>query len=107
MLKIIATIALLATTAPAIAQPAETAPQVHVSYADLDLRQARDVKLFDRRLRAAVGTLCPDEMTTGSITNFATKRCRKAAFTAMAKQRAAALAEAAGTTQLAANAAAH
>lgn len=106
MLKIVATIALLATTAPALAQQGTT-QQLHVSYADLDLRQASDVRLFDRRLRAAVETVCPDQITTGSLLNAATKRCRKAAYAALSQQRAAALAEAAATTRLAANVAAH
>jgi UrcA family protein len=107
MLKIIATAGLLAATAPALAEPQGTTQQLHVSYADLDLRQASDVRLFDRRIRAAVETVCPDVITTGSLLNTATKRCRKDAFAALAKQRAAAIAEATGTTRLAANVAAH
>jgi UrcA family protein len=107
MLKIIATAALLATTAPALAEPQGTTQQFHVSYADLDLRQAKDVRLFDRRIRAAVEAVCPDVITTGSLLNSATKRCRKEAYAALAEQRAVAIAHAAGTTQLAANVAGH
>jgi len=103
MLKLIATIALVATAAPAFAQPAGTTRAIHVSYADLDLRQAKDVRHLDHRLHAAVEAVCPDVPTTGSIINAETKRCRTAAFTALANQRNAAIAEATGGTQLAAN----
>lgn len=107
MLKIIAAAALLATTAPALAQPDGTTRTVHVSYADLDLRQAGDVKLLDRRLRTAIAAVCPNVVTTGPLVSPATQQCRKATFGALANQRAAAIARAAGTTQLAQNAAAH
>jgi len=101
MLKIITTAVLLATTAPAIAQPDAATRIVHVPYADLDLRQAKDVKQFDRRLRAAVEAVCPEMVTTGSITDAVTQSCRKAAYVALAHQRATAIAQATGTTQLA------
>ena len=103
MLKTIATIALLATTAPAIAQPAGETRTVHVSYADLDLRHAGDVKTLDRRLRAAIGTVCPAGVATDMLVSPAVQQCRKTAHAALADQRATAIAKAAGTTQLALN----
>jgi len=103
MLKIIATIALLATTAPAIAQPAGETRTVHISYADLDLRHAADVKTLDRRLRSAIDTVCPAGVATDLLVSPAVQQCRRAAHTALASQRATAIAKAAGTTQLALN----
>ena len=103
MLKIIATIALLATTAPAIAQPVAETRTVHVSYADLDLRQAADVKILNRRLRAAVGNVCPQGAAADLPGSFAVLHCRKAAYAALADQRATALTKAAPATQLALN----
>jgi UrcA family protein len=105
MLKTIVTaIALLATAAPAFAGAREAAPQVRVSYADLDLRRPADVKTLDRRIRAAVDAVCPEDLTTGSrLGNAATRQCRTAAFAALAKQRDAALAAAAAPVRLAAN----
>ena len=101
MLKIIAAAAFLATTAPAIAQPAGETRSVHVSYADLDLRNAADVKHLDRRLRAAVGAVCPEGVATGPLVSPEVLRCRKAAYGATADQRAIAIAKAAARTQLA------
>ena len=101
MLKIIATVALLATTAPAFAQPEGTTRTVHVSYADLDLSRAAGVKQLDRRLRIALANVCP---ARDGATPFAVLQCRKAASVALASQRTAAIAGAANGTRLALNA---
>jgi len=103
MLKIIAAAALLATTAPAFAQPVGTTRIVHVSYADLDLRQAGDVKQFNRRLRVAVGTVCPDSASPDRAATAEVMRCRGVAYRALKAQRAEAIAKAAATTRLALN----
>lgn len=94
MLKTIAAIAFLAAAAPAVAQPEATTRIVHVSYADLNLTHAADVKRFDRRLRTAITAVCPGAEAQSS---FALLQCRKAASIAMAHQRTAALARASDT----------
>ena len=103
MLKLIAAAALVATTAPAFAQAHGTTRSVHVSYADLDLRQAEGVKQFDRRLRAAIVDVCPDGVTTDRIATADVMRCRNAASRALQSQRAEAIAKATTNTQLALN----
>jgi UrcA family protein len=99
MSKIVLTAALLAAAAPAIAHAEAVTRQVHVSYADLDLHRAADVRLLDRRLRAAVGAVCPSAEAASAT---ALLQCRKGAYAALADQRATALAKA-GTTRLALN----
>ena len=103
MLKIIAAVALLATTAPAIAQAETAPPQVHVSYADLDLRNAAGVQQLDRRLRSAVKAVCADDGAIGRLIPLEVARCRKAAFASLADQRATALAAANAHVVLALN----
>jgi UrcA family protein len=105
MLKTILTTVLLAAAVPAVAQPSEVAPQIHVTYADLDLRRAADVRQFDRRLRGAIETICGDAKPGEGPIAFSVLRCRKAAYAQIADQRAAALAAANAATQLALNAA--
>ena len=104
MLKIILTAALFATAAataaPALAQPEGTTRTVHVTYADLDLSRTADVKLFDRRLRVALRSVCPG---SAGATPIAVLQCRKTAHAALADQRSTAIAKAAGTTRLALN----
>ena len=104
MLKTILTAAFLATTLTAAAHAENVTRQVRVSYSDLDLRHPADVKRFDQRLRAAVTEVCPE---ADNPDKFAVLRCRKAAFTALADRRAAALATAQSGTQLALNSEAH
>ena len=103
MLKLIAAATLIATAAPAFAQAHGTTRSVHVSYADLDLRQADGVKQFDRRLRAAIGAVCPDGVSTDRFATADVMRCRNAAAIALKSERAAAIAKATATTQLALN----
>ena len=101
MLKTILTIALLATALPAAAQTEKVTRVVHVSYADLDLRQPGDVKIFDRRLRVAIGQVCPETQPQDRQSSFAVLRCRSAAHAGAAAQRAAALAASNTRTQTA------
>ena len=84
MLKIILTTALLATAAPALAQSDGDTLQVHVSYRDLALRRSADVHELDRRLHAALKTVCPDNTPD----TFAVKYCRQAAAADLGHQRA-------------------
>ena len=97
MLKTLLATVLLAAAFPATAHTPEVAPQVHVTYADLDLRHAADVKQFDRRLRGAVETICGDAKPGEGPIAFSVLRCRKATYAQIANQRAAALAAAHGT----------
>ena len=83
MLKFILSAALLATTAPALAQPDGVTRQVHVSYHDLDLRRSADVHKFDVRLYEAVKAVCPDNWSDA----FEVKRCREAAAAEASHQR--------------------
>jgi UrcA family protein len=84
MLKIILTTALLATAAPALAQPDGDMHQVHVSSRDLDLRRSADVHQLDLRLHAALKAVCPDN----AWDSFEVKRCREVAGADVARQRA-------------------
>ena len=101
MLKLIATIALLATALPAVAHAQDVTRQIRVSYADLDLAHPAGVKALDRRLHAAVETVCAD--TSSDAGAIAVLHCRKAALAQLATQRAAALAAANTNVQLALN----
>jgi len=104
MLKLIAAaIALAATTAPAFAQADGATQSVHVSYADLDLSHPAAVRTLDRRLHAAVGTVCRADAGADTSASLAALHCRKAAQLAFANQRAAAIARANTNTQLALN----
>jgi len=104
MLKTILTAALLVTALPAAAQTEKVTREVHVSYSDLDLRQPKDVKAFDRRLRAAIGQVCPDTEPQDRLVAFSVLRCRHAAHAKAADQRAAAIAAAEARTRLASSA---
>jgi UrcA family protein len=44
---------------PLQAHARETAPKAHVAYRDLDLRTPAGLQVLDRRLAAAIKTLCP------------------------------------------------
>ena len=101
MLKTILTIALLATALPAAAQTEKVTREVHVSYADLDLRHPNDVKELDRRLRIAVAQVCPDTQPQDRQIVSSVLRCRHAAHVGAAAQRAAALASIETRTQVA------
>ena len=83
MLKFILPVALLATAAPALAQPDGVTRHVRVSYRDLDLRRSADVHQFDQRLYAAVKAVCPDNWSDA----IEVKRCREAASAEAAHQR--------------------
>jgi UrcA family protein len=103
MLKTLLTTVLLAATVPAAAHAEQVTRQVHVTYADLDLRRAADVKQLDRRLRTAIAAVCPDSQPQERLANPAVTRCRKAARAGFADQREAALAAAYAHTQMALN----
>lgn len=101
MLKTILTAALFAASLPAAAHAEQVTRQVHVSYADLDLRQPNDVKELDRRLRIAVAEVCPDTQPQDRQIAFSVMRCRHAAHMGAVAQRAAALAAVDAHKQLA------
>ena len=108
MLKTIITTALLAASvaaaAPAAAQQAEhVTRQVSVHYADLDLRRAADVREFDRRLRAAVSTVCADEDGSLRATDLDKLHCRYDALRGLRGEREAAISSAKGEARLALN----
>jgi len=102
MSKFIATAAfVLATAIPAIAHAQDVTRQTHVAYADLDLRQPAGVKALDRRLHTAVENVCADRQSDATAT--AILQCRATAQARLAPQRAAILAAANSTNQLALN----
>lgn len=98
MLKSLLTTVLLAATVPATAHAELVTRQAHVSFADLDLRHAADIRVLDQRLRAAVNAVCPP---AEAATETAILQCRKGAYATLADQRATALAKAGAGTQLA------
>ena len=101
MLKTILTIALLATALPAAAQTEKVTREVHVSYADLDLRSPDGVKALDHRLRVAIAQVCPETQPQDRQIASSVLRCRHAAHIGAAAQRAAALAAIEARTQVA------
>jgi len=106
MSKFIAAAAfVLATAIPAIAHAQDATRQTRVAYADLDLRQPAGVKALDRRLHAAVETVCADRQS--DATAAAILQCRAASHARLAPQRAAILAAANSANQLALNSPAH
>jgi UrcA family protein len=107
MLKTLFTTVLLAAALPTAAPAELVTRQVHVTYADLDLRHAADVKQLDRRLRAAIGAVCPDTQPQERLIDAAVTRCRRTARAGFADQRQAALAAAYASTRIALNTPAH
>ena len=89
MRKVLVSAALLAASAapPALAQAA--AAQRAISYADLDLAGRAGRAQLDRRLAAAVESLCGSYASAASSETREIDRCRAAARTGIARQLAA------------------
>lgn len=89
---IIAALALTAT--PAAAQgPTVTPRSVRVQTADLDLSSQAGIAALDRRIKAAVGTVCPYRVNPDLPTLLAHRACAGAALRSAAKTRDALIAQ--------------
>jgi UrcA family protein len=82
---------LLAMQGVAVAQ--EQRPDITVSYSDLDLSNAADIRVFDRRIDAAISLICPDQRSVGGLK--AMRACSQAKREEIAPMRAHVLASAA------------
>src|SRR5262245_49996377 len=81
---------LLAMQGVAVAQ--EQLPTVRVSYSDLDLSKATDVRTLDIRIGRAISVVCPDQHSVGGLK--AMRSCTRAKHEQIAPARARALASA-------------
>ena len=87
--------ALLATAAPALAQPDPISRvSLHVGYHDLNLASAAGAAELDRRINRAVNTLCPEPDSRSLAQMVAYKQCRQTALASVAPQREQAFAKA-------------
>lgn len=86
--------------APASAQGPADRTQA-VSYADLDLSRASDVRTLDRRIRAAVAEVCGTASSADPKGRNEVRRCRTLTRESLAGVRAMAIASAAPPTQVA------
>ena len=73
-----------------------------VSYADLDLSRAADVRKLDRRIRAAVDEVCGAASAADPEGRNEVRRCRALTRDSLAAARGTAIAAAAQPTQVAA-----
>ncbi|HEY9552812.1 UrcA family protein [Allosphingosinicella sp.] len=81
--------------APALAQEAALADQTEfVSYDDLDLGNAADVRILDRRIRTAVEAACGPASNADPAGRNEVRRCRAETTARVAAQRNVAIAEA-------------
>jgi UrcA family protein len=94
MFTALASLSLLLAVAPAVTQgPAAATARVHVS--DLNLHTTAGRAELDRRLRRAVGTVCPAGADSRDLRRIQqTEACRTAALATVTKQRHSALAAA-------------
>ncbi len=96
MLKLIAATALLSVGVPVAAPAQQAQHDIHVSYHDLDLRRAGDVKLLNNRLRSAISAVCPDDRTADPVAKLAAQNCYRDKYAEAAALRSAAGAKARG-----------
>jgi UrcA family protein len=80
----------LAMQGVAVAQ--DSPPIVRVSYSDLDLSKASDVRILDQRIDRAISLICPDQRSYGGLK--AMRVCWKAKREQVAAARDQALASA-------------
>lgn len=95
MIRMITAAAVMSAAFPALAAAQTADRQIHVSYHDLDLRKAADLRQLDRRLKAAIETACSDGDGVAWQRQLATKRCRTAKQHDVAAPRSLAVAKAA------------
>jgi UrcA family protein len=79
MLKILTALGAAALAASALSTPAAAAPddtKVVVSYAGLDLSNARDAAQLDRRLHAAAREICGEAATLDLRLSFEFRACQ-------------------------------
>ncbi|WP_158274710.1 UrcA family protein [Sphingosinicella humi] len=80
---------------PALAQEAVPSDQTRlVSYQDLDLGDAADVRILDRRIRTAVEAACGSTSNADPAGKNEVRRCRAETIARVAAQREVAIAEA-------------
>lgn len=98
---LLAALAAAPNFAPALAQaPAADRTQV-VSYADLDLSRAADVRKLDRRIRAAVAEVCGTASAADPEGQNEVRRCRILTRESLSTVRQTAIASAAQPTRVA------
>ena len=84
-------IALMLTSSPTLAQSVHSE---RVSYGDLDLSREADVRIFDRRIDAAVKEACGPASDADPAGNNDVRRCRAETKARIAARRDGAIAEA-------------